>query len=95
MQAILGGISGIFGIVGLVCWIVTIIRAFKTDGVMWGLLSLCSPIGFFWGWKNAGRLDAAAAAKGEKPTLTAKNTMIAWTVAFIVGVVLNRVGAGG
>lgn len=65
MQAL----AGLAALVTFACWVLTIIRAFKTDGVLWGLLSIfCGPLGFFWGWKNANRLDSEAAAKGEKLT---------------------------
>ncbi len=90
MQAL----AGLISLVGLAAWIITIIRAFKNAGVMWGLLSLCGPLGFYWGWANSGKLDAEAAAKGEKLMPPAKVTMIIWTVAWILGGVVGRLGAG-
>lgn len=90
MQAV----AGLFGLVSLVAWILTVVRAFKNAGVMWGLLSLCGPIGFYWGWANSGKLDAEAAAKGEKLMPPARVTMIAWTVAFIVTSIAGRFAGG-
>ena len=86
MQALVG----LFGLVSLAAWILTIVRAFRNAGVMWGLLSLCGPIGFFWGWANSGKLDAEAAAKGEKLLPPARVTMIAWTAAIILSTVTSR-----
>lgn len=89
MQAV----AGLLSLVSLACWVLTIIRAFKTDGTMWGVLSICGIIGFFWGWKNAGKLDAEAEAKGEKLMPPAKVTMIVWTVAIILTSVVGKLAA--
>ncbi len=90
MQAV----AGLVSFVGLVAWIITVIRAFKNSGVMWGVLSLCGILGFYWGWTNANKLDAEAEAKGEKLMPPAKITMIAWTASWLLGMVLGKVAAG-
>lgn len=89
MQAL----AGLIWLVGLAAYVITVIRAFKNSGVMWGLLSLCGPLGFYWGWANSGKLDAEAAAKGEKLMPPAKVTMIVWTVTWLLGGVVSRMAA--
>lgn len=89
MQAL----AGLLGLVSFACYVLTVIRAFKTDGTTWGILSLCGLLGFFWGWKNAGRLDSEAEAKGEKLVPPAKLTMIVWTAAVVLASVVSRLAA--
>ncbi|HRG95843.1 MAG TPA: hypothetical protein PLR99_06335 [Polyangiaceae bacterium] len=89
----LQALAGLIWLVGLAAYVITVIRAFKNSGVMWGLLSLCGPLGFYWGWANSGKLDAEAAAKGEKLMPPAKVTMIVWTVTWLLGGVVSRMAA--
>lgn len=76
------------GIGSLVCWIWTIVVAFKEgDGPLLGILSLCGIVGLIIGWMNASAWNHT-------------KVMTAWTICIIVGIVAQvgmaavTVGAG-
>lgn len=67
------------GVVGLVCWIMEIVAAFKkSEGPLMGILSivLCSLGGFIIGWINAKKWGI-------------QKIMMIWTIAVVVGVIIN------
>ena len=62
------------GIVSLVCWIMVLIKMFKSGNVGLGILSIfCQIVAFIWGWVKAGET-------GLKPV------MLAWTVAWVLSI---------
>jgi hypothetical protein len=68
-------------IVSLICWIMVLIKMFPAEGVVKGVLAIiCALYAFIWGWMNASKFNL-------------KNIMLIWTVAIIVSVVLNFMGA--
>jgi len=78
-MAIVGMIAGI---VSLVCWILTVIKAFQSGSTTNGVLSICGIIGFVLGWMNVKQWN-------HQPV------MIAWTVSTLIGIVANVLGAQG
>lgn len=65
------------GIASLACWIIVLIKMFKTEKPLLGVLGiLCSLWAFIWGWMNATKLGI-------------KNIMMIWTIAIIVSVIGN------
>ncbi len=82
------------GLANLITFIIVLIRLFKEEGAGKGILGLiCGIYTYWWGWKNATRLDMADAQAGKKGPLTYKNVMLVWTVALLIQIVLNRVAA--
>lgn len=81
MAAIGGILMAVGGIAMLVFWIMTIIKAFKAEDTLWGVLSIFIPIcGLIWLFM-----------KGHKSL--AMKWIIALVV-YIVGVVVVAVGGG-
>ena len=72
------------GIVGLVCWIMTLIKMFtdkEKGGVLHGVIGIiCGLWAFIWGWMNAGRLNHG-------------KIMLIWTIAFAGSLLVNFVFA--
>ena len=69
---------GVVGIVMLVCWLMTLIKIFK-QSIGLGILGIiCGLFAFIYGWIKVGEMDH-------------KNVMVAWTIAALVGIVLNVV----
>ncbi len=78
MQAI----GGLAGIVSLVCWIMTLIKMFGSPngGTGKGIVGIiCGLYALIWGWQFVEETKA-------------KNVMIAWTIAIVVGVAANMAG---
>jgi len=74
-------ISYLAGIVSLICWIMVLIKMFPAEGAVKGILAIiCALYAFIWGWMNASKFNL-------------KNIMLIWTVAILVSVVLNFMGA--
>jgi len=71
----------IAGIVSLVCWIMTIIRMFKIEGALLGILSICGLIGFIMGWVKVKEHESM-------------KLMLIWTAAIVVSIPLNYIVAG-
>jgi len=67
----------------LICFIIVLIKQFKTAGAVHGIIGIitCGIWTFIWGWMNAGKLGI-------------KNIMMIWTLLFILSIVLNVVGGG-
>lgn len=68
------------GVVGLVCWIMTLIKMFtdkEKGGVLHGVIGIiCGIWAFIWGWMNAGRLNHT-------------KVMLIWSIAFGISMVCN------
>lgn len=80
MEFILLAVAGIAGLVSIVCWILILIKMFQTAGALQGILGIiCSLWAFIWGWMNADRLGA-------------KNIMLAWSAAIVVGIIFQIAG---
>ncbi|HEX8293161.1 MAG TPA: hypothetical protein VF570_15480 [Pyrinomonadaceae bacterium] len=62
----------------LVLFIMVLIKQFKTAGVVHGIIGIitCGIWTFIWGWMNAGKLGI-------------QKLMLAWTVTFILTIVLG------
>jgi hypothetical protein len=75
-------LAGLAGLASLIFFIIVVIKLFQEKGALHGILGiLCSLYTFIWGWMNATRLNI-------------KNVMLGWTIALIVGIVCNIMGAG-
>ncbi len=84
-MATIGSIlSLVAGIGSLVCWIIVLIRMFKTAGVLQGILGIiCAIWAFVWGWMNVGPQNL-------------RNVMLAWTVCIFISILgggLSGMGA--
>ena len=77
------GILALLCLIGMViCWIIVLIKQFKTAGVVHGIIGIiCSLWTFIWGWMNAGKLGI-------------RNLMIIWTVLIILYVVFLSMSGG-
>ena len=77
------GILALVALLGcIVCWIIVLIKQFKTAGVVHGIIGiLCSLWTFIWGWMNAGKLGI-------------KNIMLAWTGLLIAYFILAAMSGG-
>ncbi len=68
-------------VVSLVCWIMILVRIFK-ENVGLGILGIiCGLFAFIYGWVKVKEYDA-------------KNIMLIWTVAWIVAMIAQSLGAG-
>ena len=78
----LWSILGIIAELGvLICFIIVVIKQFKTAGALHGIIGIvtCTIWTFIWGWMNSGKLNL-------------RNIMLIWTVLIIVVCVLFFVG---
>jgi len=70
----------LIGIATLVIFILVLIKLFKKEGVGLGILGIiCGLYTFIWGWINH-----------KKENIT--NLMIAWTILWIISIILNVAG---
>jgi hypothetical protein len=81
---ILGSILSIVGGIGsLVCWIIVLIRMFKTAGVLQGIIGIiCALWAFIWGWINSGAQNL-------------RNVMLAWTGCIVLSVIGGGLSGAG
>ena len=77
-MAIVGMVAGL---VSLVCWILTVVKAFQSGTTSNGVLSICPLVGFILGWINVKEWN-------HQPV------MLAWTVATILNLVVQYMGGG-
>lgn len=77
-MAIVGMVAGL---VSLVCWILTVVKAFQSGKTSNGILSICPLVGFILGWINVKEWN-------HQPV------MLAWTVATILNLVVQYMGGG-
>jgi hypothetical protein len=77
----LGILGWIVNILGLVCFIIVLIKQFQNAGVVHGIIGIitCGIWTFIWGWMNATKLNL-------------KNIMMIWTVIVIACLVLGFMG---
>lgn len=69
------------GIVSLVCWIMILVKIFKQN-VGLGILGIfCSIFAFIYGWVKVKEFNA-------------QKIMTVWTIAIVVGMIANFLGAG-
>lgn len=73
-------LAAITSITSLICWIMTLIKAFQSGNTTNGVLSICPLVGFILGWMNS-------KAWGHQPV------MIAWTIAILASIAINIVMA--
>ena len=68
-------------VVSLICWIMILVKIFK-ENIGLGILGiLCSLFAFIYGWVRVQEYQA-------------KNIMLIWTIAWIVAIVAQALGAG-
>jgi hypothetical protein len=81
MGIIFSLLAGAAGIVCLVCWILTLVKIFKSEnGVLHGVIGIiCGLWAFIYGWMKADEMDN-------------KQIMLIWTIAFIAAIALNVLG---
>ena len=71
----------VVSLTSLICFILVVVKMFRTAGVVQGIIGLiCGIWAFIWGWMNAGKLGI-------------KNIMLIWTVLIILSMVLNIVNS--
>lgn len=73
METIGGILIFIAGLTSFVCWIMVLIKMFKTESSpLMGIIGIiCNLWAFIWGWMNAGKLGI-------------KNLMLIWTAAIVL-----------
>lgn len=68
-------------VVSLICWIMILVKIFK-ENIGLGILGIiCSLFAFIYGWVRVQEYQA-------------KNIMLIWTIAWIVTIVAQALGAG-
>ena len=83
---------GIAGLANLITFIYVLIRLFKEEGAGKGILGLfCGIYTYWWGWKNATRLDMVDAERNTKGPLPYRTVMMIWSAALVAEIILNRV----
>ena len=67
----------------LICFIIVLIKQFKTAGVVHGIIGIitCGLWTLIWGWMNSGKLNI-------------RNLMLIWTLLLIICIVLNVMSGG-
>jgi len=81
MATLMSILAVVVWVANIVLFIMVLIKLFKKEGVLLGILGLiCGIYTFIWGWMNSG--------------LVGKNIMIAWTVCIVLSIVLNGAVAG-
>jgi ABC-type antimicrobial peptide transport system permease subunit len=74
-------VSYLAAIACLICWIMVLIKMFPAEGTLKGILAIiCGLYAFIWGWMNATKFNL-------------KNIMLIWTIALIVSIAMNFMGA--
>jgi len=67
----------------LICFIIVLIKQFKTAGAVHGIIGIitCGLWTLIWGWMNSGKLNI-------------RNIMLIWTLLLIICIVLNVMSGG-
>ncbi len=67
----------------LICFIIVLIKQFKTAGAVHGIIGIitCGLWTLIWGWMNSGKLNI-------------RNLMLIWTLLIIICIVLNVMSGG-
>jgi len=67
----------------LICFIIVLIKQFKTAGAVHGIIGIitCGLWTLIWGWMNSGKLNI-------------RNLMLIWTLLLIICIVLNVMSGG-
>jgi hypothetical protein len=79
MDILLGILSLFIGIGSLVCWIIVLVKMFKDEKILLGILGIiCGIITFIYGW-----------VKVEEYQI--KKVMIWWTVLIIASIIINGI----
>ena len=82
METVMMVLAGLAGVVGFVCWIMVLIKIFQNAGVGLGILGIfCGLFTFIYGWIKSAEYDC-------------KKVMLIWTVAWVVSIGANLLGAG-
>jgi uncharacterized protein YacL len=87
MGFLLQGLEGICALVAFICFVIVVIKMFQKDQMVMGIVCIVAfcfcgigwLVGFIVGWMNSDKWGI-------------KNIMLAWTVAFIVYIVLAIIG---
>ena len=75
-------LSALMSLGALICFIIVLVKLFKTEGALQGIIGLiCGLWTFIWGWMNAGKLGI-------------KNIMLIWTLLIVLSIVCNILGGG-
>jgi hypothetical protein len=74
---IIGSIlTGVCALVGLACWVIVLIKMFKTEQPIHGIIAIfCGIYAFIWGWMKAS-------------THGLKKIMLIWTASLILSPIL-------
>ena len=77
MEVLIALLALAAGLASAVCWIWTIVVAFKEgDGPLLGILSICGIVGFIIGWVH------------HRPWSHTR-VMVVWSIAIVAGIVLQ------
>ncbi len=72
---------GLTGLGNLACLIMVVIKLFKQEGTMKGILGvICGLYTFIWGWINSSKLNI-------------RNIMLIWTVLIVASIVVGNLSA--
>ena len=78
----MGMLFGLVSLANLVVFVMVLIRLFKAEGALKGILGLiCGLYTFIWGWINATKENI-------------KNLMVIWTALILLSIVLQVVVGG-
>lgn len=71
----------IIGLLGsIACWIMVLIKMFKTEKPLIAILGICGLWSFIWGWMNSTKHGL-------------KNIMLGWTACFVLCIVGSMMAA--
>jgi hypothetical protein len=71
------------GLGSLVCWIIVLIRMFKSAGVLQGIIGIiCAIWAFIWGWMNVGPQNL-------------RNVMLIWSVCIVISLLGSGLSSMG
>ncbi len=77
MATIISLLALVVGLATLVCWIMVLIKLFKAEGPLYGILGIiCSLYALVWGWMNADKQNI-------------RQLMMIWTALVVIGLALN------
>lgn len=81
MAQLMSVVMGLASIVSIVCWIMILIKIFKRNVGLGILGIICGLFTFIYGWVKVKEFDC-------------KKVMVIWTVAFVVTLIAQAMGAG-
>ena len=66
----------VISLASIACWIYVEVKVFQSGNILMGILGICPLVAFIYGWVKSSELDI-------------QKVMLAWTVLWIVGIIVN------